>query len=375
MEELLEQFPKRTQEAEIDYKSFLFQPERVSVNSRISTQATSAAYLYQTQNFNRFSNNFKTPLFNVSSIDLLRITMSLPIPSIPNSQTMFAYYRIPIVGGGDYSPNYAALTVANIKMIRLLSTYTYSPSNYTAAVASTYGFNGIFSDYQDLVATLNKSCTADPNYSTLFPQYYVPNDISFSLDEVSQKIRFTGNNALDAGGFPQFYYVPVGFADPNLLTFQANLQTILPFPLTQFQNNYTLNKRLGFLWNGVDVANDAISFMYPAPNFVSLPWTTYRNLYWAETFADLVYTQNIFLYCDVIGGSTQDTNLPDNLLAVIPVSSSQLGVLVHQASMSCPLTKMAKNMYEISITMKTDTGEDLWIPVSGFVNIEFAFTY
>ena len=153
MQDILDQFPKRTEEVAIDYKSFLFQPERVSINSRISVQATSAAYLYQTQNFTRFSNNFKTPLFNVKTMDLLRTTMSLPIPSIPNSQTVFAYYRIPIVGGGDYSPNYAALTLTNMKMIRLLSTYVYSPSNYTAAAAATYGFNGIFSEYQDLVET------------------------------------------------------------------------------------------------------------------------------------------------------------------------------------------------------------------------------
>ena len=374
MEEILEQFPKRTQEVAIDYKSFLFQPERVSINSRISAQATSAAYLYQTQNFTRFSNNFKTPLFHVKSMDLLRTTMSLPVPSIPNSQTTFFYYRIPIVGGGDYSPNYAALTVANMKMVRLLSTYVYSPSNYTAAAAATYGFNGIFQEYQDLVIALNKSCTADPNASSL-GSYYVAGDISFSLDESSQKIRFTGNNALDVNGRPQYYYVPVGFSDPLLPTFQAALQAILPFPLLQFQTNYTLNKRLGFLWNGVDVADESISFMYPAPNFTTLPWTNYRNLYWAETFADMVHTQNVFLYCDVMGGSTQDTNLPDNLLAVIPIDKAQLGVQTYQSSMSCPLTKMVKNMYEMTISMKTDTGEDLWIPVSGFVNIEFALTY
>jgi hypothetical protein len=374
MEEILDQFPKRMQEVAIDYKSFLFQPERVSINSRISAQATSAAYLYQTQNFTRFSNNFKTPLFHVKTMDLLRTTMSLPVPSIPNSQTTFFYYRIPIVGGGDYSPDYTALTVANMKMVRLLSTYTYSPSNYTAATAATYGFNGIFNEYQDLVTTLNKSCTADPNASSL-GSYYVAGDISFSLDEVSQKIRFTGNNALDVNGRPQYYYVPCGFSDPLLPTFQAALQAILPFPLLQFQTNYTLNKRLGFLWNGVDVADESISFMYPAPNFVSLPWTTYRNLYWAETFADMVHTQNVFLYCDVMGGSTQDTNLPDNLLAVIPIDKAQLGVQTYQSSMSCPLTKMVKNMYEMTISMKTDTGEDLWIPVSGFVNIEFALTY
>ena len=373
MEELLEQFPKRTQEVAIDYKSFLFQPERVSINSRISAQATSAAYLYQTQNFTRFSNNFKTPLFHVKSMDLLRTTMSLPIPSIPNSQTTFFYYRIPIVGGGDYSPDFAALTVANMKMVRLLSTYVYSPSNYTVATAATYGFNGIFNEYQDLVTALNKSCTADPNAATL-GSYYVAGDISFSLDEASQKIRFTGNNARDGAGRPQFYYVPVGFSDPNLPTFQATLQALLPFPLLQFQSNYTLNKRLGLLWNGVDI-DDAVSFMYPVPDFVTLPWTTYKNLYWAETYADLVHTQNIFLYCDVMGGSTQDTNLPDNLLAVIPIDKGQLGVQTYQSSMSCPLTKMVKNMYEMTISMKTDTGEDLFIPVSGFVNIEFALTY
>ena len=374
MQDILDQFPKRTEEVAIDYKSFLFQPERVSINSRISAQPTTAAYLYQTQNFNQFSNNFKTPLFHVKTMDLLRTTMSLPIPSIPNSQTMFTYYRIPIVGGGDYSPDYTALTLTNMKMIRLLSTYVYSPSNYTASAAATYGFNGLFSEYQDLVDTLNKSCTADPN-ATALGSRYVAGDISFSYDEKTQKIIFTGNNALDGAGRPQFYYVPAGFSDPNLPAFHAALQAILPFPLLQFQTNYTLNKRLGFLWNGVNLATEATSFMYPAPNFVSLPWTTYRNLYWAETFADLCHTQNIFFYCNVMGGSTQDTNLPDNLLAVVPVDKAQLGVQTYQSSMSCPLTKMVKNMYEMTITMKTDTGEDLFIPVSGFVNIEFALTY
>jgi hypothetical protein len=373
MEELLEQFPKRTQEIAVDYKSFLFQPERVSINSRISAQPTISGYLYQTQNFCRFSNNFKTPLFNVKSMDLLRTTMSLPVPSIPNSQTTFFYYRIPIVGGGDYSPDFDALTVANMKMVRLLSTYTYSPSNYTDAQTVTYGFNGIFQDYQSLVDTLNKSCTADPNAATL-GSYFVAGDISFYYVEQLQKILFTGNNALDGNGRPQYYYVPVGFSDPNLATFQATLQAILPFPLLQFQTGYTLNKRLGFLWNGVDL-DDAVSFMYPVPNYVTLPWTNFKNAYYAETYADLVHTQNIFLYCDVMGGSTQDTNLSDNLLAVIPIDKGQLGVQTYQSSMSCPLTKMVKNMYEMTISMKTDTGEDLWIPVSGFVNIEFALTY
>ena len=377
MEDLLDQFPKRMQTQE--YQSFLFQPERVSINSRTSPTNVNAQFEYQNQNFTRFTNNLVTPLLHVKSLELLRSTFSLPIPSIPNTQTTFFYYRIPIIGGGNYDPDYSQMTAANIKIVRLLTTYVYSPSRYLPATAAAYGFNGIFHDYQELADALNRAATNDPNAATLGTRY-VAGDVSFSYDDVSQKIIFQGNNYETGGGLPQFYYIPCGYNDPNIITVQNALIALQGNAIWQFEQGYTLNKRLGFLWNGALVNEGAPNYggapnyTYPIPDYTGGTWIP-RIRYFADTYTDLLNTQNIFLYCDIVGGSTQDTNIKDNLLAVIPVYSGQLGTQTYQSSQSCPLTKIPKNIYEISIMMKTDTGADLYLPVSGFVNIEFAVTY
>ena len=380
MEDILDQFPKRLQTQE--YHSFLFQPERVSINSRMSPTPVNSQYEYQIQNFNRFTNNFVHPLLHVKSIELLRTTSSLPIPSIPNTQTTFFYYRIPIKGTGgatNYDPDYSQMTAANIKIVRLLTTFVYSPSRYLPATAALYGFNGIFDDYQTLVDTLNRACLNDPNAATL-SSYYIPGDITFSYDDLSHKVIFQGNNYETVGGLPQYYYIPCGFNDPNLVTVQNALIALQGNAIWQFENGYTLNKRLGFLWNGANVNQGAPNYggapnyTYPIPDYVSGFWIP-RIRYFADTYADLLHTQNIYMYCDIVGGSTQDTNLTDNLLAVIPIYNGQLATQTYQSSQACPLTKIAQNIYEITITLKTDTGADLWIPVSGFINVEFAVTY
>ena len=366
------------------FTSFLFQPDRVSINSRQSpipyTSATLATY--QTQNFSRFTNNLQTPLLNVKSIELYRITASLPIPSIPNDQTVFFYYRIPTIGGGGadkYNPDYSKLTSAYIKIVRLLTTFVYSPSRYLPAIADSYGFNGVFNDYPELAQILNRSASADPNAVDL-AAYYTAGDVSFSYDETTKKIIFQGNNYETVGGVPQYYYIPCGLNDPNLPTVQANLISILGNSIFQFQQGYTLNKRLGFLWDGTNTTEGppdyggAPNYTYPIPDYVSGLWIP-RIRYFADSYADLLNTQNIFLYCDVVGGSTRDTNTSDQLLAVVPVTSGQLGTLLYQSSQDCPLRKTANSIYEISITMRTDTGADFWIPTNGFVNAEFLVKY
>jgi hypothetical protein len=377
LEDALDIFPKRT--VEQSYASFIFQPERVSINSRMSNQTNSSELIYENQNFTRFSNQLVSPILHAKSIELYRVTGSLPIPSIPNDQTVFYYYKIPIIGGGNLTPDYSQLTAANIKIVRLLTTVVYSPSRYLPAVSASYGFNGIFNDYDELVAALNRAATADPNAATL-NAYYTAGDISFSYDETTKKIIFQGNNYL-SGGVPAFYYIPVGYDDTNLLTVQAALINLLGNRIFQFQRGYTLNKRLGFLWDGngpftAPVYGGAIDYVFPIPNAgYLLPPYTPINRYFADSYADLLHTHNIFIYCDIVGGSTQDTNIKDNLLAVVPVNAGQLGILTYQSSQSCKLTKISTNIYEITIIMKTDTGADFWIPINGFVNIEFALTY
>lgn len=377
IEDALDIFPKRT--VEQSYSSFIFQPERVSINSRMSNQQSTSDFIWDNQNFSRFSNQLVSPILHAKSIELLRVTGSLPIPSIPNDQTVFFYYRIPIVGGGNNLPDYSQLTAANIKIVRLLTTVVYSPSRYLPATSAAYGFNGIFADYDELVDALNRAATNDPNAADLGTRY-VPGDVSFSYDATSKKIAFQGNNYL-VGGVPAFYYIPVGFEDSNLLTVQAALISSLGSRVFQFQRGYTLNKRLGFLWDGngpftAPNYGGAANYTYPIPNiFYILPPYIPIIRYFADSYADLLHTHNIFLYCDIVGGSTQDTNIKDNLLGVVPVNTGQLGIFTYQSSQHCKLTKISTNIYEITIMMKTDTGADFFIPINGFVNVEFALTY
>ena len=389
MEQLIEQFPDTLKP--IDYRSFILQPERVSINSRqslsikpISTQFIDSDYYYQ------FTARLKNPLMNVKSLELLRATIPNVIPSIPNSEATFYYYKIP-ADPITFQPQYQNLTAANILMIRLTPSIGYSPDNYINP--NIYGYNKTFANYQELVDELNKAALNDPLQSTLQPLgFYDPGDISFSYNESLNKIVFQGNNSVDLAGFPQFYYLPVGYADPNLELFQLaitntlgpNNQPIL-FPVN---GEYTLNRRLGYLWDGIYEDNPPVnppvgSLSYtilesrtiPKPNFTGVPWTDLLPNYTAEGYADLVYTANVFVYCNIVGGSTQDTNTDEQLLAVVPMNTQNLGVNFGESKLSCPLTKISKEIYNISITLRTDTAQPFYLPNNAYVNLEIKFTY
>lgn len=383
MEQLIEQFPEKIQP--IDYRSFILQPERVSINSRqtlsikpVSNQFIDADYYYQ------FTCRLKNPLMNVKSLELLRATIPNVIPSIPNSEATFYYYRIP-ADPITFQPNYAALTAAAILFVRLTPSIGYSPDNYIDP--SIYGFNKTFTNYQELVDELNKATLNDPLQSTLQPLgFYEPGDITFSYDERLNKIVFVGNNALDIAGQPQYYYLPVGYTDPNLALFQLAITNVLTpqqqpiiFPVN---GEYTLNRRLGYLWDGVyPQPLDSLSYTIlenrtiPKPNYVALPWNDFLPNYTAEGYADLVYTANVFVYCNIVGGSTQDTNTDEQLLAVVPMNTQNLGVNFGESKLSCPLTKISKEIYNISITLRTDTAQPFYLPNNAYVNLEIKFTY
>lgn len=384
MEQLIEQFPDTIRTA--DYRSFILQPERVSINSRqtlsikpVSDQFIDADYYYQ------FTCRLKNPLMNVKSLELLRATIPNVIPSIPNSEATFYYYRIP-ADPITFQPNYQALTAANILFVRLTPSIGYSPDNYTNP--AIYGYNKTFTNYQELVAELNKATLHDPLETTLQPLgFYDPGDITFSYNENLNKIVFVGNNALDPiTGEPQYYYLPVGYSDPNLALFQLAITNVLTpqgqpilFPVN---GEYTLNRRLGYLWDGVfQTPLNSLSYTIlenrtiPKPNYAGLPWNDYLPNYTAEGYADLVYTANVFVYCNIVGGSTQDTNTDEQLLAVVPMNTQNLGVNFGESKLSCPLTKISKEIYNISITLRTDTAQPFYLPNNAYVNLEIKFTY
>lgn len=380
MDEILAQFPS-IMNNESKYRSFIYQPERISLNSRKALEqpgTTQSQPFYLNEFYFSFISELRSPLLRAKSIELLRATIPNAVTSIPNSETAFYYYRIPTTGAPNYDPDYSQLTPANIRMVRLLSSFAYDPDNYPNP--NIFGFNKTFQEYGDLVNELNKAAANDPNQGFLSPTYYIQGDISFLYNETLNKIIVQGNNYETEGGVPQFYYLPVGFQDPNLSIFITTIRTELNETLFPTNGSYTLNRRLGYLWNGVFEANPPdgsssytalVNHTFPQPNYPGIPLIYYT----AEGYADLVYSANLFLFCDSVGGSSQDNSMDDRLLAVVPMNTANLGVAFSENKLSCPLTKISEDIFQLRFSMRTDTGEPFWLPTNAYVNIELKISY
>lgn len=377
MDELLEQFPKRLL-AEKQYRSFIYQPERVSVNSRQSLQNPGIVdYTLKTDTYSSFQVQLKSPLMRVKALQLLRASIPNAVPNIPNDECFYFYYRVPVVAG---VPDYTQYTLNNIYVVYLTPTnLELTPMNCPLV------FNRTFQDYDDLANTLTQAAITN-NFRT--GTKFLSGDVSFEYDPVLNKIVMIGNNAF-VGPTWTYAYSPVGYSDPNLALAQAYIldqwiNNVVPIEL-ELAGEYTLNRRLGFTFNGAFinpptnapsqpeyVLNTTILANRTAPYFDPPP-TSCR--YTAESYCDLVNTANVFLYCDSVGGSTQDTNTDDRLLAVVPMNASNLGVVLGESKLSCSLSKVSDFINNIVFTMKDDKGKPFSIPTNAYINLELKIEY
>jgi hypothetical protein len=399
MEKLLESFPTFEERKEY-FKSFIFQPEKISLNSEQDTSNIEQSVIenqYQTETFSQFKNILQKPALNVKSLQLNRATIPNAVSSIPNNESIFVYRRIGNSGAPDYSPLYnQGGFSSSFRFVRLLRTDDWTqndPIFYDLnKTPNDFGFNTLFQNYQGLVDALNKSAVNDPLQVFVPPlvleQFYVSNDVKFEFDPITNKILLVPQQALQTdicgNPFPNFYYAEVGYEDPLLPQFLATAQTTL----SQYTSAGTfidlyrpLNVRLGFPWNGLlPPVTDPIyptlltTRMRPVPDYLSNPWKPILN-YYAQSFGNLVYTQNVYIYSNIIGGSSEDVGNDLPLLAVIPISTGQLGVNTFEAKTLNALTKITNQIYEINIIMKTDTGSTFELPNGACVNIEISLTY
>ena len=424
MEELLQQFPGKLT-VEPFYRSFIYQPERVSINSRRSLLQSTTQVINYPDFYYQFQSELKSPLLRIKKMELLRATIPNAVTNIPWSQGIFFYYRIPTLGVPDYVPDYLQLEPQFMHMVRLLPQPAYDPDDYT--FSDSLAYNRTFGDYEDLVAELEKATVNDPDFNyddwtpaTVYPANsyvfeagvlwysengsagtavfntdgawvanqitpFISGDLTFTFNSRLNKIVVTGNNYYDEDAEePQYYYLPVGYADPNLQVFID--ECVRRTSAQKFPTNlpYTLNRRLGFVWSGVDpqLSGDEDLDILEAHTFPAATWNPaaeeYVPLfpnYTAEAYPDLVNTQNVFIYCDFVGGSTQDTNADERLLAVVPMAASNLGVGFGESKISCPLTKVSDAIYRILITLRTDTAEPFYLPTNAYVNLEIKLEY
>jgi len=294
-------------------------------------------------------------------------------------------------------------------MVRLLPSWYKPELNPNSPL---YGFNQTFPDYQALNDELKKSCLNDPlgDYAPYNPSFplFSSGDISLIYDPVSNKFKFDGNNVYVDNAFT-WVYIAAGYLDPvvqqaqkDLAIYSQEFDSYGPYPPQAFQQYKTLNLRLGFTWDGANRnlyslggtptssgVNDVlayrfrppVSFVQPAapspglgglydPNEVASDYT-----YTAETYANLVYTNCINVYCSFISGATTDSIRNTQLLAAVPMNAQNLGITFYNPVISNPLTKIINQIYEISVELYTDTGAPYSLPNSAVVSLELALTY
>ena len=369
--------------------------------------------------------------FNVASASLNTVA------NIYNYATSPGYIGLIVVDAG--SQIIQQPSTKNLYMNRLLPSYykeelfDYSTYKQAQNPLSTYGFNRTFTSYQDVLSELTNCSLRDPAYDTnkaaidlsgavLMRNLFIPGDITFDFNEQINKFRMTGNNIYvkPVGSFINLLvrrYLIAGYNDANIPIKAAQLKLLtagisgitpsLDFPSVAgasmggmpYMLYKTLNMRLGFVWDGNNtsvivvpdittnsvtrsllnrlrpIMSDTITSPTPPALLGAITSPQFSRVYTADAYADLVYTGSVSLYADFVGGATYDSITNTQLLACIPMSSSNLGVSFYNTTLYCPLTKISDQIYEIEIRMLTDTGAPYNIPNSAIVSLELALTY
>lgn len=389
-------------QAATKFRSRIYQPDRISItNYKAVPQANNTLLSVIHQGYiNNFRMKLQLPVIKAKTLQLLRSTIPQPTLSIPDEETYFWYYRI---DPDDIQTN--PFQLSNLHFIRLLPSAFPIDQLYTNNTDTiNWAVNQYFANYEALLTQLNLACITDPLQGYLPPipfeqnYYYLANEIQFGFDKTQNKFYMNGLDTYDALTNPTgWYYCVAAYNDPNITLALAAINAIDDDPATTyFGPDYiyqtprrTLNLRLGFLWDGNGLKNPiAENFRFRPPilpvlltlgvprpgDTVGAPYDKDAS-FTANGYADLVYSANCYCYADIVASSANFSGDSAQLLATIPMDGPTLGVSFFNNLVNHPLTKGIEEIYEINITLKTDTDEPFWTPLNSIFNLELGFTY
>lgn len=342
----------------LSVKSRVNQPERVFLNSNDDpTDPNNPEFFI-------FSANFQTPILDAKRAQLIRASVPFPKLQLPDYQLCFFYFQLPTA--------VAVPSIFNLKCIRLY------PSNYLPPAGfSAYTVNRNFNTPSDLVSALNTAASVggdNATYNTLWGQ----GDIVFAYNSTLKQIEVTGNT-------PTKFYAIAGWNDPIVRTVLANPSIFLTTPnafgggvtAQPVLAQTTLNLRLGYAYSGTtrvpnSAGNASARSQYANVGNNSFP---YAQVILADSYPNLVYTNNIYLYTNFCNGSSVTSNNRHNLLAVLPVNAISFGIVQYVAATTNLLTKLSQTIQNITIEMRDDNDIPYYLPDSAVVNVELAFSY
>ena len=378
MEELIEQFPTVQEFNDSIYKSKVYQPDLVAISSLDNTLPSNNPFAYA-----GFSVRLARPCLNVKKVRLIRAAIPTPLPSLTDSQLFFWYYRYT---NASVPSSVADLNLNNLYFVRL------QPSWVPPEIVGTqYAYNRTFTSYDDLVYELNRA-TTNEWLSLQGVQQWISGDITFGYDTRFNKITVTGNNSA-------YTYIIAGQNDKNITTIfnsivQPSINLYTPvtgwFGAPNPKSNTSLNYRLGFTWTGGNLTtfigsgggsqlrNDFYNMMRPVPYstyWTQAPYPSATRTMYAQTYANLVNTQNITISVDWAGSSSQDSAGNSGILAVVPLNAANNSVGFFNNIPSDYLEKIPTQIHEVRVSFKDDAGNDLYLPNTAVVTMDLGFSY
>jgi hypothetical protein len=267
---------------------------------------------------------------------------------------------------------------------------------------------------------------------TPIPVWYV--DINYALNDlvmidniiyISTENNNLGNNPLSLTVWVEYTfgnlstYLISGYEDPNNQTLmetvfiesglfdfrysQYNLNDIVGIPPQPFITNskYTLSRRLGFNWNGIYnfiLQENIVGYtsptiepllynrMRPIPPYEFIPELEEDDpipnnnpytatTYIADGFCNLVLTSIVYLYGNFIGTSALSSGDNNNLLAIIPVNCSTLGVSFTSEFLDNPFTKVNNNIQDITLEFRNEHNQPFLVGNNGIITFSFKILY
>ena len=330
-------------------------PERVFLNSSDDPRTTGD------QGFSVFTCTYDTPILGAKKTMMLRASIPNAQVNIPDYMLVFGYYNLPTA---TTTPS-----LATFKTVRLYPSYYQAP----AALGTAYTKNRFFSDPADFVTQLNTAAAAGGDNVTYNP-YWTAGDITFSYNATTKQITFTGNTA---GRF----YAPAGWDDPVWASAMPNIVTPnfsgVGSTAQPYVPNWTLNLRVGYAMSGSTFGTQVNAAAAPNALYADVTNSAYANgtAVPVDSYPNLVYSQCVYLYSNIVAGVSLGSNGQHNLLGVIPSNAPQLGVIQYTALTVNMLGKLADTLYQITIEMRDDANQPFTLPDNAQVNVELAFVY
>jgi hypothetical protein len=336
----------------------------VNTPDRLSLDAFADPERGTTAIYSSFNNNLGVAILGAKQLHLLRATIPNVHLQIPDYQLVFYYYELP-----DAT---TVPTASHLKAVRLYPDDYVPPASFTAFKKNNY-----FADPGALVAQLNLAASAggdNVTYNTL----WVSGGVTFAYNSSLKHITWYGNTA-------DKYYANAGFLDPIVQASQRDPTKITTYnfdtstSIQPFVLGCTLNQRIGYALSGISTPPQSFgaAVSVKIANLTGVAKITGSSgVVPHDSYPNLVYTQNIYLYSNLISNGGLGNYGRKNLMAVIPVDVASFGIVQFVGSYTGgEAHPIPDEIYGVNIEMRDDNNQPFTLPLSANVNVEIAVDY